>query len=1089
MTTEPRDPRLHASLTRIAGLGQTAILTALSFALVSDPATMTVGQQLLVCVAGGALTSRIDEWLRGITNRVAGGTVQQDNTVGALLSSALAGFASDPSLSQADRAAMMRMSQRAPEFVKLLAASGDPELAMLFAGHLPPDLDGSGAVTALVGALRRSAGVTLTQDQLSRAAGSVTEAMRQANARPAPPSALGIALCTYAGMDEAPTTLHALMQVQADLLHEMQSNRLGEQFEHADHAAGLKQILEIVQKILGGLEQRPPPPVDDGPYIAQPVRRLDAATHFVRRESELRLLSDGLEQDLGAVALIGTGGVGKTYLVERYLATVWQSAGKPVVRYAYSPTAGPSAANQPSGDEDLAESLAAAILALRDMQSPPGSSAWECLAWTLHHDDGLLLIENVDTEPCAGPVIALVRRLARVKVVVTGRYQALSAAGCWSVIEMLPFRRADAEAQLSDLLGDGYRRLTASDRDGLWEALHGLPLAVTIAASHIQQFGGSASDFVRLFKEQRAAIGRAPGALADDDNESHRTLQAAVQVSIDALMREPDGSAMVPALRRLAVGPAAGMGVSLSAALSGVPLATFNAMVNGAKGLSLLSVVPADNPAVGSRVLLHPIVSEVLNDPAIADAALDAMTDWFVALLPEGGDDQGKRWRQIQGELAALERWLGAVPSARLREVERAGSAYARINGPFRWWAPLCERLIASGDADDRSHARLTLSNIQRKAGDLDAAIATAEAGRKQDTERGAEREAAIAAGMIADILQSRGELDEALRILRDEALPVYDRLGDVRERAVTMGSIADILQSRGELDEALRIRREEELPVYDRLEDVRSRAVTMGQIADILGSRGELDEALRILRDEALPDFKRLGDVRSRAVTMGKIADILGSRGELDEALRIRREEELPVYERLGDVLGAAITQRKIADVLEARGDLDGALTLLRDKALPGARQVGAERDVAVFQGRVADILQSRGELDEALRIRREEQLPVYERLGDVRERAVTMGKIADILGSRGELDEALRIRREEELPVYERLGAVRDLLVCRWWIATILDERGRSEDRAEIERLLRLALADARRLRIPEAGQIEGIMRQMGLDPEQVA
>jgi len=48
--------------------------------------------------------------------------------------------------------------------------------------------------------------------------------------------------------------------------------------------------------------------------------------------------------------------------------------------------------------------------------------------------------------------------------------------------------------------------------------------------------------------------------------------------------------------------------------------------------------------------------------------------------------------------------------------------------------------------------------------------------------------------------------------------------------RAVTMGKIADILQARGQLDEALKIRTDEELPVYERLGDVRSRAVTMGK-------------------------------------------------------------------------------------------------------------------------------------------------------------------------------------------------------------------------------------------------------------------
>jgi hypothetical protein len=53
-------------------------------------------------------------------------------------------------------------------------------------------------------------------------------------------------------------------------------------------------------------------------------------------------------------------------------------------------------------------------------------------------------------------------------------------------------------------------------------------------------------------------------------------------------------------------------------------------------------------------------------------------------------------------------------------------------------------------------------------------------------------------------VFQARGELDEALRIRREEELPVYERLGDVRERAVTWGKIADVFQARGELDEAL---------------------------------------------------------------------------------------------------------------------------------------------------------------------------------------------------------------------------------------------------------------------------------------------
>ncbi|WP_372396411.1 CHAT domain-containing protein [Azospirillum sp. HJ39] len=315
-------------------------------------------------------------------------------------------------------------------------------------------------------------------------------------------------------------------------------------------------------------------------------------------------------------------------------------------------------------------------------------------------------------------------------------------------------------------------------------------------------------------------------------------------------------------------------------------------------------------------------------------------------------------------------------------------------------------------------------------------------------------RARAVTMGKIADILTTRGQTDEALRIRREEELPVHERLGDVRERAVTMGKIADILTTRGQTDEALRIRREEQIPVYERLGDVRSRAVTMGKIADILTTRGQTDEALRLWREEVLPAFERLGDVRSRAVAMGKIADILTTRGQTDEALRIRREEELPVHERLGDVRERAVTMGKIADILTTRGQTDEALRIRREEQIPVYERLGDVRSRAVTMGKIADILTTRGQTDEALRIRREEELPVYERLGDVRSRAVTMGKIADILTTRGQTDEALRIRREEELPVYERLGDVRSRAVTMGKIADILTTRGQTDEALRIRR-----------------------------------
>jgi tetratricopeptide (TPR) repeat protein len=207
---------------------------------------------------------------------------------------------------------------------------------------------------------------------------------------------------------------------------------------------------------------------------------------------------------------------------------------------------------------------------------------------------------------------------------------------------------------------------------------------------------------------------------------------------------------------------------------------------------------------------------------------------------------------------------------------------------------------------------------------DPDASFAALGRAAKLFAETNQERSLAMTMGQIADILTQRGETDEALRIRREEELPVYNRLSDVRSVAVKTGQIADILAGRGETDEALRIRREKQLPVYERLGDVRSVAVTMGKIADILAGRGETDEALRLHREEELPVYERLGDVRGRAVTMGKIAEILARRGETDEALRIHIEERLPVADALQDVNIVASARFKCAQIRIQRGGLE---------------------------------------------------------------------------------------------------------------------------------------------------------------------
>jgi hypothetical protein len=79
--------------------------------------------------------------------------------------------------------------------------------------------------------------------------------------------------------------------------------------------------------------------------------------------------------------------------------------------------------------------------------------------------------------------------------------------------------------------------------------------------------------------------------------------------------------------------------------------------------------------------------------------------------------------------------------------------------------------------------------------------------------------------------------------------------------------------------------------------------------------------------------------------------------------------------------------------------------------------------------------------------------------------------------------------IRTQEQMPVYEQLGDTRSLLVGRTNLALLLWQMDAEKHQAEIQNLLKLALADAKQMQIPEAEQIEAIMREIGMTAIQTA
>jgi tetratricopeptide (TPR) repeat protein len=284
-----------------------------------------------------------------------------------------------------------------------------------------------------------------------------------------------------------------------------------------------------------------------------------------------------------------------------------------------------------------------------------------------------------------------------------------------------------------------------------------------------------------------------------------------------------------------------------------LPEEEFRTLLEHALSLSLVEQVAAHERA-DEAWRLHPLLAELLREKPDAAGAPERLTEWFCSRLQTGDEDeQTKSWASVHQESATLTEWLARIEGATLRRVTPMEVDFASQCGPFPTWASAFERAVAHAEDDgERAWFLFQLGHLRLRSGRPDEAMeAAVESGRLAEKSRD-EKCAAEAIALRADIFQARGQLDEALRVRKEEELPVYERLGDVLARANTLDRVANILQALGQFDEALRIRKEEVLPVYERLDDVPSILAAKTNLAIMLLRRAsgtDRPEAADLLR------------------------------------------------------------------------------------------------------------------------------------------------------------------------------------------------------------------------------------------------
>lgn len=378
--------------------------------------------------------------------------------------------------------------------------------------------------------------------------------------------------------------------------------------------------------------------------------------------------------------------------------------------------------------------------------------------------------------------------------------------------------------------------------------------------------------------------------------------------------------------------------------------------------------------------------------------ALEAQHERLAAVFESATDASSRADAAASaGELALRLGWID-----RAREwLARAQGAYAEAGQPREAGMQarrLAEISISSGRLEDAETFGAQALAHAREAGDMRAQV--------------------LARAVLAELTGRRGKLEEAIVELEYTLAPKLE--GEAR--ALVFMQIADLLEARGDLDEALRLRRERIALLLSQgaVSELgeRARRVNAAKLAAGLIRKGKLDEALPVgvglLPAGELP-----------AGVLLHLAQLQEVRGDLDAAEQLRREA---AERAAGDPRSQAEALRDEAETLHEAKRCEEAVSLLRERALPAFTRIGDERARVLVLGRIAEWLAELGQREEAMDVLQDEMEPAALGFGDARLIAMARMQLTSLL--RIESDEIQRntnsLRSEAEDLKKQLLGKV---------------------------------------------------------------
>lgn len=635
---------------------------------------------------------------------------------------------------------------------------------------------------------------------------------------------------------------------------------------------------------------------------------------FADRSAELDRLAQLLgDPAVASVSIAGLGGVGKTALVQHFVATrapgtfeegVWLDA------------------------RDLPAELGrvAKRFGMRIDRPPRVDEARSFLHHIFEDRRVLLVIDNVSPGLADARAIPIPGGAAR--TIVTTRILTLHEdlgrgarhlrLGAWD--------DATCRAQLRSLV-PALINVPDAALDALTRRVGGVPLAVRLLARQLLRADVTVEAL-------QARLDRDPlGALDGGARAGETTLASTFKPAFDAL-----GSP----LRRVLVAIAACAPATRAktvAEIAGVREDEAALALEGFAEQCLVDHAPDDE----RPFRLPNVVRYFLRAQPGAAEAESTHEGIYLAHVLTHGDP--RTWHELEADLpeilAVVDRRVARDDTAGAWEVLKAVLGVLERRDRYAEFAASARRILRAAPPDSATAAAVgadlglalaSLGDLSGARESLSRALGVAEARGMRDTE-------ALALGGLGRVYAMLGDLDRAVTHHR-KAADLHDVLGLHKLFAIDLGNVGLCLRRQGNVGDAIEYL-ERALAVHEEIGEKEDRAEVLGGLGLCFRDIGEHAGAIDYFR-RALAIHEQTGRRAGQATMLGNLGNTYRSQGELGEAID-HLDRALAIYEELGlpDGQGAALGNlgacyRALGEPARAREHYERALAVFRRLGLP---------------------------------------------------------------------------------------------------------------------------------------------------------